>query len=494
MATLIHGKRACLISVQNDTDYPACIDAWNVYYGDCTCGKNFTVKPHETKLFAARSTALLAGSEGCVYFKCDDERMSVYWDVPLSGSNDYCCKNTHSGHQKFHISYKSYGNKHAKMYVKIELSQAERERRERREQERIQKERLRKKKIEDEKKKKIQLEKERERRRIAKKLREEKKLINRVKKETVNISESVATVLYDAAIAAKDKLNDEKFQEAVRENTKSTTTAIYDLGSYGYNAAKDKVTDEEFQETVRENTKLAATAMYGWGSYGLKKLFDGLSYGANALRAKPEPKPEPSPELPEPKTGLNDYHISYISWRIEPLHNAAQYVNGKHSKVYVIFDVKGIDTKWSLPQIPFAVERLQGGIFIVQKKDIDLNRNPKLQSYECNLKDGALNEINLRDFLIKCNEINTRYQLDNNDCHCFAQDMWYHCIPKIIAQKPNEWLTSIGKVANSKLPKLKASKSKQMSIKELDPRKKRQDETFEDVEQNILDVLKKWDS
>eukprot|EP01084_Bolivina_argentea_P158861 276711_1 len=136
MVTLIHGKRSCLISLQNDTDYPACIDAWNCYYGDCDSDiKNFmSVKPHETKFFRAGSTALLAGSEGCVYFKCDDERMSVYWDVPLSGSNDYCCKNTHSGHQKFHISYKSYGNKHAKMYVKIELSQAERERRERREQ------------------------------------------------------------------------------------------------------------------------------------------------------------------------------------------------------------------------------------------------------------------------------------------------------------------------------------------------------------------------
>ena len=296
---------------------------------------------------------------------------------------------------------------------------------------------------------------------------EEAKMTYKAKKAFVDMAEGII-----------DTMNDPEFQQSVQDNGEKFVNAVSHYFYRAGGAVKDAVQDEENQEVV----KGGMNSILSWGKYGGGLLWSSgkgiVSYGMDKYYGT---EPEEKKELPEPKVTLQDYYISYMAWRTNPLHNSAKYIGGKHSKIYVIFKVKGIVTDWVLPEVAFGVERHQNGIFIAKKGDM---KEKGTETLDCTLFEIST-KVNLKDFLIKCVELDTGYQLDSKDCHCLARDLWGYCVGSGDGKKPNEWLTKIGKIANSKLPKGGPGGQRRIKI-HLDPRKKE--------EGNILKELKEWDS
>eukprot|EP01084_Bolivina_argentea_P138536 243851_1 len=145
----------------------------------------------------------------------------------------------------------------------------------------------------------------------------------------------------------------------------------------------------------------------------------------------------------KPEWRLQDYTLANIVWWVEPLHNAAKYVDGQHSKIQARFT----DNYHSTPDINLIVERYQDGVFRAKKVGKDKYRKPSYMSLKEN--------VYLQDFLNKCIKENKKtYQLNKADCHCFARAMWDFCIEfDPDERKPNIILTTVGQAINSKLPK-----------------------------------------
>ena len=172
---------------------------------------------------------------------------------------------------------------------------------------------------------------------------------------------------------------------------------------------------------------------------------------------------------------LTEYYVSYIAWLNRPLKNAvAASLNGKHSMINIKFthNTRKSDT------IEICVERLTDGIyqseFITKTQLIGMVG----KTYHIKRTKYSLNRINLKEFLIHCNQQNEiQYQVGNADCHCFAKSIWDLCVINANVSKPNAYLVSVAKVANYKLDhKIKQTQQELTSVSELDPRQKGNDE------------------
>eukprot|EP01084_Bolivina_argentea_P074757 135591_1 len=406
----------------------------------------------------------MTGTEGYAWFVINDsESFKVTWNNPYVGSNSY----SYTTPKGFVVLYSGGGGDRAVTTFMIKESEEvlrERKRKKEAEQKRLkaQREKAAKEAAEKEKQREIQRKKDRERARRRRKQKEDAKIINVLNRELG------ATVTW-----AGQKAEEYELKQKLMENSKLLADYATDKA---YNI-KQTVQDPQVQANVIQTAKSGIHAAWNVGSWGFGAAWNLSSkitnYGIDTYNNYKSTK-EPSPECPPPELSLTDYYISYIAWYIEPLQNPAKHLSGKHSKVYVEFDAKYINTKWVIPKIIFAVERHQNDkeskncVFIVEKRK--LRNNKKSEPWECSQKYDKLKQVNLRQFLIKCVEENAKqYQLDKKDCHCLGQNLWGFCTDKKFTEKPNPWLTKMGKGINYKLPKNNRIFG-QISIKELDPR------------------------
>ena len=162
---------------------------------------------------------------------------------------------------------------------------------------------------------------------------------------------------------------------------------------------------------------------------------------------------------------LEDFCLTELIWWTEPLKNAASVVGGKHSKIEAMFEHNLANL-----HVNVVVERMQNGIFLAP-----LNGCKERECYaSASAKDENAKHfgVNLEQFLSDCNAENEGfpYQLDSNDCHCFAQELWRRCVPTRVPQKPNIILTKIGSgVFNNFLPSASSGVQCQTVIQSVKP-------------------------